>query len=166
MASYVVMEPAPAAGGDGNRERAVLVRDGFHLLAFLVPAVWLLWHRLWIEALVVVAVSMALSGLGSVAGLGNAAPFLSLLVSLYVGLEGAARRLAALRRRGWREWGVVEADNAADAEIRYLSEAVSDADDADEPASVRPSAGSLPPPAAPRRESGPALGLFAYPGKS
>ncbi len=167
MASYVVMEPPAAAGrADGGEDRAVLVRDGFHVLAFLLPAVWLLFHRLWIEALFVVAVSMALSGIGSVAGLGSAAPALSLLVSLYVGLEGSALKLAALRRRGWREWGVVEADNAADAEIRYLSEAVSDADDADEPASVRPSAGSLPPPAAPRRESGPVLGLFAYPGKS
>lgn len=164
MASYVVMEPPAAAGRAGGEDRAVLVRDGFHVLAFLLPAVWLLFHRLWIEALFVVAVSMALSGIGSVAGLGSAAP--ALLVSLYVGLEGSALKLAALRRRGWREWGVVEADNAADAEIRYLSEAVSDADDADEPASVWPSAGSLPPPAAPRRESGPVLGLFAYPGKS
>ena len=162
MASYVVMEPAPAAGGDGNRERAVLVRDGFHLLAFLVPAVWLLWHRLWIEALVVVAVSMALSGVGSVAGLGNAAPFLSLLVSLYVGLEGAAMRLAALRRRGWRERGVVEADSAADAEIRYLHET---ADEAGEPLAARPASLSAPPVAS-SRATGPALGLFAYPGKS
>jgi hypothetical protein len=166
MASYVVMEPPSAPGDDTGREGAVLVRDGFHLLAFLLPAVWLLWHRLWIEALVVIAVTTALSGAGSVAGLGSAAPVLSLLVSLYAGLEGSALRLAALRRRGWREWGVVEADNAADAEIRYLHDAGAREDDMAEPAAVRPMAISAASAIAPRSPAAPALGLFAYPGKN
>ena len=164
MASYVVMEP-PArtrqgGTGQGGGERAALVRDGFHFLAFLLPAVWLLFNRLWIEALLVIAVSMALSGLGSMAGFGGAAPALALLVSLYVGFEGSALRLAALRRRGWREWGVVEADSAADAEIRYLAEALTGEDELLAPTPV--AAG----PAAPRGAPQPALGLFSYPGKS
>ena len=33
-----------------RRSGAVLVRDGFSFLAFLLPPLWLLWHRLWIEA--------------------------------------------------------------------------------------------------------------------
>ncbi|MCO5146895.1 MAG: DUF2628 domain-containing protein [Aquamicrobium sp.] len=162
MSSYVVMEP-PVADADAGRERAVLVSDGFHVLAFLVPALWLLWHRLWIEALAVIAVTMALSGFGSVLGLGNAAPALAFLVSLYVGLEGPALRLAALRRRGWRAWGLVEAGDAAEAEIRYLNEAEGEAG---EPAAAGPSLVSAPPVAAPRPLAAPALGLFAYPGKS
>ena len=163
MASYAVMEPSVAGSDDAGRERAVLVRDGFHVLAFLVPALWFLWHRLWIEAILVVAVTMALSGAGSLAGLGNAAPALAFLVSLYVGLEGAALRLAALRRRGWREWGVVEAGDAAEAEIRYLVEAAGGEDEASEPAAPAP----VPAPvSAPRPVAAPALGLFAYPGKS
>ncbi|RIK86106.1 MAG: DUF2628 domain-containing protein [Hyphomicrobiales bacterium] len=160
MASYVVMEP-PAGAGEA-KDKAVLVRDGFHLLAFLVPALWLLFHRLWIEALLVVAVSMALAGAGSVAGLGNAAPALSLLVALYVGLEGPALRLAAFRRRGWRDWGVVEADNAGDAEIRYLAEADEEEDAREE--AVWPAAAAAPV-APPRPPVGPALGLFSYPGR-
>lgn len=157
MASYVVMEPPVASGGDADRERAVLARDGFHLLAFVLPAAWFLYHRMWIEALAVIAVTVALSGLGSAIGLGNAAPALTFLVSLYVGLEGPALRLAALRRRGWREWGVVEAGNAAEAEIRYLHEVGED----------EPPAPAFPHPAvtAPRGSAGPALGLFAYPGR-
>ena len=167
MASYVVMEPPfDAGGGDarGRADRAVLVRDGFHLFAFLVPALWLLFHRLWIEALLVIAVSLVLAGAGSAAGLGNAAPVLSLLVSLYVGLEGPALRLARYRRRGWRDWGVVEADSAGDAEIRYLAEtdAGEDGHEDRQEEAVWPTA----PVAAPRPPAGPALGLFSYPGRS
>ena len=158
MASYVVMEPPSGTGRGG--ERAVLVRDGFRFLAFVLPAAWMLFNRLWIEALLVIAVTMTLSVFGAAAGLGKAAPALSLIVSLYAGLEASALKLAALRRRGWREWGVVEADSAADAEIRYLAEALMDEDE--EPAPAPVAAG----PAMPRGATGPALGLFAYPGKS
>jgi len=49
-------------------------------------------------------------------------PALSLLVSLYVGLEGQGLRIAALSRRGWRQWGVVEADSLEDAEVRQALE--------------------------------------------
>ena len=164
MASYVVMEPHSGSGRGTGRERAVLVRDGFHLLAFLVPALWLLFNRLWLETLLVVAVSVVLSVAGSYAGLGPAAPALSFIVALYVGLEGPALRLAALRRRGWREWGVVEADNAADAEIRYLAGDATYQDEA--PTAQVPSPGPSPAQSAPRPPAGPALGLFAYPGKS
>ena len=108
MASYVVMEP-PA---DGVPRNECVVRDGFHWLAFLVPLLWFLWHRLWIEAAVMLALMLGLSVLSSLQGWAFTATLLSLAVSILAGLEGAALRLAALRRRGWREWGVVEAENA------------------------------------------------------
>lgn len=159
MASYVAMEPPSGAGG--AKDRVVLVRDGFHILAFLVPALWLLFHRLWIEALAIIAISMALAGAGSAAGLGNAAPALSLLVSLYVGLEGPALRLAALRRRGWHERGVIDADDEDEAEIRYLA---GSGDVPEEAAAMPPAAASvLLPPGSSRMPAGPALGLFALP---
>src|SRR5688572_13306229 len=120
MAIYVVMEP-PAANAAEAAERAVLVRDGFAFLAFLVPPLWLLWHRLWIEAAIAFAASVGLTALGERAGFGFTGAALSLLVSIFVGLEGPALRVNALRRRGWREWGVVEASDAGEAEIRYLA---------------------------------------------
>jgi hypothetical protein len=153
VAVYVVMEP-PAPAAD-----AMLVRDGFHLFGFLTPPIWLLWHRMWIEAIVAFAVAMVLAALGEALDAGFAGTLLSLLVSIYVGIEGAALRLAALRRRGWREWGVVEADSFGDAEARYLFDA----------APAGPEEAASPPaarhPIAPAHRSGPALGLFNYPGK-
>ena len=159
MAIYVVMEP-PVANAAEAAERAVLVRDGFAFLAFLVPPLWLLWHRLWIEAAIVFGVSIGLTALGETAGLGFTGAALSLRVSIFVGLEGAALRINALRRRGWSEWGVVEASVVGEAEIRYLAgEEPEEAVQAAVPHStqVRPSPSGL--------ASGPALGLFDYPGR-
>ncbi len=160
MAIFVVMEP-PAAAGAEAAEGAVLVRDGFAVLAFLVPPLWLFWHRLWIEGLLALAASIALATLGEQAGLGFLGAGLSLLVSLYVGLEGQALRIARLRRKGWSEWGVLEAGNAAEAEIRYCA-AEKDAQLLrDAPRAIVPGVDAARP-----APSGPALGLFGYPGRS
>lgn len=155
MASYVVMEPP-----QGDAERAVLVRDGFHVLALVLPVVWLLVHRLWLETLAFVAAALLLGTLTNFAGLGPAGTAASLLLALYVGMEGAALKLAALRRRGWREWGVVEAANSRDAEICYLAEVASD--ERDEKTAAVSSAVA---PQYRQPSSGPALGLLAYPGR-
>ncbi|MEP9387085.1 DUF2628 domain-containing protein [Mesorhizobium sp. KR9-304] len=160
MAIYVVMEP-PAANAAEAAERAVFVRDGVAFFAFLVPPLWLLWHRLWIEAAIAFAVSVGLTALGETAGLGFTGGALSLLVSIFVGLEGQALRINALRRRGWSEWGVVEANDLGEAEIRYLAGDVPEA-------AVQSSVPHLKGPIQPRltagAASGPALGLFDYPG--
>lgn len=120
MTSYVVMEP-PA--GAQRRGEALLLRDGFSWLAFLVPPLWLLWHRLWIEALLAAMLLFAVSAAGEALGLGEAWALAGVPVSLWFGLEGQALRISALRRRGWREWGVVQADDRDDADLRYALEA-------------------------------------------
>jgi hypothetical protein len=140
MASYVVMEPPvrdPA-------EKAVLVRDGFHFFGFLVPFVWFGFHRMWREALIALVVAIALSLTGAYAGLGGATGWLSLLVGVYVGLEGAALRITSLKRSDWNEWGDREATAEAETPPRVMAP------------------WSRTAPAA--RHSGPALGLFGYPG--
>ena len=159
MAIYVAMEP-PAANAAEAAERAVLVRDGFAFLAFLVPPLWLLRHWLWIEAAIAFAVCVGVTALAGMAGLGLTGAALSLLVSIYVGLEGQGLRINALRRRGWRDWGVVEASNAGEAEIRYLAgEEPQEAGQPAVPHSISPT------PTRAGLASGPALGLFDYPGR-
>jgi len=154
MASYVVMEPPGRAGSS----EAVLVRDGFSWLAFFFAPLWLLWHRLWIEALLAFVVLGLLSALGEIAGFGLAGSLLTLLVSLFVGLEGQGLRIAALRRRGWRESGVIEAARLSDGEIRYAATLE---------AEPEPQAPILVPDAARARpiRTGMALGLSHDPGR-
>ena len=157
MAIYVVMQP-PAGGN--KAEDAIFVRDSFTWLGFLVAPLWLAWHRLWIEAALTFAVMAILSVAGERLGLEGAGSLLSLLISLYIGFEGQDLRIASLRRRGWREWGVVEAGNLADAETRH---AVETGEDAEEPAPmprIVPDASHARPP-----QTGMALGLTHTPGR-
>ena len=134
MASYVVMEPPV---GDAKGRDAVLVRDGFHFLAFVFPFLWLFFHRVWLEGLAVLLAVILIGAASSYLFENNAGAMLSLLVSIYVGLEGSAMRLAAMRRRGWRERGVVEANDAADAELRYLA-AIAESEEGETPPTPKP----------------------------
>ena len=137
MAVYVVMEP-PGRGHDAD---AIFVRDGFAWLGFLLPPLWLLWHRLWIEAALAFVAIGVLSALGESVGAMLAGSLLIFLVMFYVGLEGQALRISALARRGWRQWGVVVADDLYDADSRYAMEAGAAAQEPrlqPEPALARP----------------------------
>ena len=160
MASWIVMEPA------GSRSTvnadAAFIRDGFSFTAFLLPPVWLLWHRLWIEAALAIAALALAVGLPQLIGVAAAAPPLWLLVALFVGLEGNALRIAALGRRGWSSWGVVDAGSLDDADAHYATETVAAEDDApDRPATaLAPSAN-----AGARPVAGEPVGLLLNPGR-
>ncbi|TGS11283.1 DUF2628 domain-containing protein [Mesorhizobium sp. M2E.F.Ca.ET.209.01.1.1] len=156
MAIYVVMQP-PA---DNKAEDVRFVRDSFTWLGFLFSPLWLAWNRLWIEAALTFAVMAILSVAGERLGLEGAGSLLSLLVSLYIGFEGQSLRIASLRRRGWREWGVVEAGNLADAETRHALEAGEESEEQPALPRIVPDASLARPP-----QTGMALGLTHTPGR-
>ena len=153
MASYVVFD-AP-----GGRQSPVLVRDSFRWPAFLLPLLWFLWHRLWMEAFAVLALTVAFVALSDAGGPTPVLAGLAFLLLLALGFEAPALRMVALRRRGWEEKGVVDAENREEAEIRYLS----GLDEADEHTPVPPAASRVTRPGAPKWHQ-PGLGLLDYPG--
>ena len=118
MASFTVIEP-PA---DRDGERVLFLRDGFSLLAFVLPQVWLVWRRLWLEAALYLVLMLSVT-LGVRQGWlpSPAIGVVSLLASLYAGLEASTLRLAKLLRHGFAELGVVQAENEAEAELRWFS---------------------------------------------
>jgi hypothetical protein len=140
MASWIVMEPPRGTPAPDDRDIA-FIRDGFSFLAFLFPPLWLLWHRLWIETALAFAALLLAGGLERVTGFAFAAPFLSLIVSIFVGLEGNGLRIAALRRRGWNFVTVIEADDLYDAETRYAADADEDGDGIPDRFQITPSPG-------------------------
>lgn len=151
------MEPQRGMPARDDRDIA-FIRDGFSFLAFLFPPLWLLWHRLWIEAALAFAALLVAGGLERVTGFAFAAPFLSLLVSIFVGLEGNGLRIGALKRRGRNFVTVIEADDLYDAETRYAADAEEDGDGIPDRLQIRPSPGSTgAAPAAP-------VGLLLNPG--
>jgi hypothetical protein len=157
MASFVVMERRAANGGRDME----FVRDGFHLLAFLFPLFWFLFHRMWVEAAVTLALIVAFAVITAWAGYPAHWP-LSLLVSVFAGLEAPTLRLAAMRRAGWSDRGVIEADDNFAAEARYAWDLPGDQQD--EPAVAGEARLAGPETAlAPRSAPRPALGLFSYP---
>ncbi len=116
MAQFVVLEPVASQ----DIEKTVFVRDGFHLLALILPFLWLLMQRLWFEAFALLGVGLLLGLAGSVLGISNTVPIISLLLSLFVALEGANWKIAKLRRQGFAEQAVIDATNMEEAEIRYF----------------------------------------------
>lgn len=133
MASYIVLEPtdavklkplfskknAPVTHVKGDH--TVFVRDEFTIFALILPFVWLLTHRLWWHALMIAVIGWgAFSVLGSYLSSTIAVSALSLLLSLFVALEGRNWYLAALRRKGFEEVALISANDLNDAEIVYF----------------------------------------------
>lgn len=119
MASFIVLTPG-LRNDELVDDRTVFVRDGFALLAFILPIPWLLVQRLWFEAVLVLAATIALSAVGSATGHGDMAAVVTALLSLLVGLEGNNWRAAKFERKGFEQSAVVTADNAIDAETIYF----------------------------------------------
>jgi hypothetical protein len=163
MASFVIME-APDNKPGAPEEKIEVIRDGFSFWAYLFNFVWLFWHRLWIEGIVVFAAMAVMSTFRIWPNFEFMTSVLAFLISLFVGLEGNNLRVAALRRRGWREVGVIAAASRADAELRFIAENRS----AVAPAPVThapPSSNRMTPGRTAGTTSGPALGMLTLPGR-
>jgi hypothetical protein len=161
MATYAVLEP-PLADGNEAAEQALLLRDGFFVLAFLFPVLWLLWHRLWIEALAALALMVTGAALAQLAGQPLLGTALALLANLYFGLEAGNLRIRAFVRRGWHFRGIVDAASPAEAELRYVGARDTEAEvETAHVANPQPGGGNA---AAPHPSSPGMLGLVGYRG--
>lgn len=124
MAQFVILEPTEASSkrkrGGTNVEHSVFVRDGFHVLALVLPFVWLLAQRLWFEAFAILGVTALLGFAGSYFGIAEAVPLLTLIVSLFVAFEGANWKITKLKRQGYIERTAIDASDLDEAEIRYF----------------------------------------------
>lgn len=91
------------------------IADRMDPFAFILPPVWLIWHRLWLTGLSLLAV---VSLVGLLAPL--ASPALLYGIGAILALEGGATKRLELRLWGWREVGLVEARTEEGAEELYL----------------------------------------------
>jgi hypothetical protein len=157
MATYLVLTPPGAAQ---KAERTLLVRDGFSLIAFLFPTLWLFFHRLWLFALA----AFLLQGIGGELlrrdGLWPAGVAILFGVSLLAALEGRNLDAGRLSAKGWQEDGVVVAGRLAEAEDLYFADAAGEEEQNIAPVEWNVSAVGK----TQRSDGGPAIGLIGFDG--
>jgi hypothetical protein len=111
----------PWSPSDLGGQETIFVKDGFAWGAFLFTAVWALWRRMWLAALVMLAGSLAL---GLVSDLLDMPPAFDAAVglawSLLIGFEANDWRRRSLERRGFVEVAVVSGISLTDAERRFF----------------------------------------------
>lgn len=122
MPAFAVMEPPGRADAPGHADRYVFLPERFNLWAFLLAPLWFAAHRLWLALLVyVAAVAAIVAGLWAI-GASSAALPVVLLLHYLIGLEASTIRALMLRQRGWRDAGVVVADDLDLAERRFFDD--------------------------------------------
>jgi Protein of unknown function (DUF2628) len=121
MSVYTVHEPPQRLVAAPDVERFAFVRDGFSFWAFLFGPLWMLRHRMWLALIGYVLILGWLETVVRMFG-GSAlvGGFISLLISLLVGLEAGTLRRFSLNRRRWKNIGVVSGDDLEDAERRFF----------------------------------------------
>ncbi len=126
MRIYTVHIPAPRPGGEpavaDPMEDAVAVKEGFCWPAALFSVFWTLWHRMWGVALVLVALLAAAGGVGALAG-GDHVTGAALGIGVFILVGGFANdvRRWSLGRRGYGERGIILAEGAEAAVLRYMA---------------------------------------------
>lgn len=114
---YTAYEKPEAAEPSARME---LVRDGFSWMAFLFNFFWMLYHRLWREAFVYMAILVALTLVTTPLGLSEiTVGLVQFWLQLLIAFHASDLRGRALARQGYRMAGVLVASNDTEAERRY-----------------------------------------------
>ncbi|MEO1702941.1 MAG: DUF2628 domain-containing protein [Pseudomonadota bacterium] len=114
MPRYVVLESDIETKGQKIR----VMRDGFAVLAIGFPLPWLIFHRLWFEAIMLLPFLLAISMFSNHSDTMGIVLIGNLALGLVIALEGDGRIIARMKRSGFREVATVaEAENLNEAEF-------------------------------------------------
>jgi len=164
MSVYTVHEP-PLRAADALAEpaRFAFVRDGFYWWAFLLTPLWMLRHRLWLVlAIYLVAIAVLDTVLHGVGASAFVIALAGVLISLLIGFEAGTLRRFTLRRRLWKDIGVICGDDLENAERRFFDVWVRNASNR---GGAPPNPASPPvPPASGLSVTSGIIGLFPEPG--
>jgi Protein of unknown function (DUF2628) len=123
VTAFAVYEPPEEAPDLYERaNNLAFVKEGFSWPALFVPLFWLIYHRMWIELVVLLAVYI---GLQFAFGTDPQGQTLSAWASLAVGVlfafEANDLRSSALERRGYRLAGVASGRDRTEAERTFFT---------------------------------------------
>lgn len=121
MATFLVFEPQDGVRSQANAERVVFLREKFSPWAFIFTPFWLLRYRLWIAFLLWAVAFGTIALVGDLIGFGPyAAIAASFFPSLIFGFEATHLRARKLVRSGYRDAGVVIAEDIETAELKFF----------------------------------------------
>jgi hypothetical protein len=166
MPAFAVLEPPGHADTASHPDRFIFLRETFSLGAFVFGPLWMMWQGLWLELLVYVAgLLMAVSALAAIGVGGGAIILIVGLLQLLLGLEATTLVRWMRVRSGWRDGGIVIADDLDLAERRFFDDRVVRRAAA-RASGAAPAPSALPPPPLPATPAGPrgVIGLFPEPG--
>ena len=116
MRFFTIHERPVSRGSD-----LIAVASGFSWFAAILPLVWFLWHRLWLGLVAYFLLGSLLGLVLELAGIAEPAGLvIAVAVSFLIGAMAADYRRWTYARHGWALRGIVLADNAWDAEQRYI----------------------------------------------
>jgi hypothetical protein len=120
---YSVYEPpAPAADIVERAERLAFVKEGFSWPAFLVPVLWLLYYRMWVEFILLSLVYVALQlAFGTSAAGQTLVGWASFAIAVLFAFEANDLRAVSLERRGYRLAGVASGRDQTEAERSFFT---------------------------------------------
>lgn len=123
MKSYTVYEaPDPAATDTEKAERMEFIREGFSWLALLVPAIWMIYNRLWIVLCIYVALIIVIQSLAQFFGVEEqAVGLVSIFINIALGFEGNNLRRWTLENQGYQLVGTVSGNSLEECEIKFFS---------------------------------------------
>jgi hypothetical protein len=122
MPAFAVLEPSGRHRGAGEHtDRFIFLREGFRSAAFLFGPLWMIWRRMWIVLIIyLVVLGFIAYGLQVLGAGGVAAALVFGLIQLLVGLEATSLLHWTRVAHGWRDCGVVVADDLEMAERRFF----------------------------------------------
>lgn len=122
MTVYSVYEPPVQAPDLAERaDRLAFVREGFAWPALLVPLLWLIYYRMWIESIFLVLIYVALQLAFGLDAQGQTLfSWASVAIAVLFAFEANDLRAASLERRGYRLVGVASGRDRTEAERRFF----------------------------------------------
>jgi hypothetical protein len=122
MPAFAVLEPPERhRSASEHADRFIFLRERFSLGAFLFGPLWMIRHRLWIVLIIyLVVVGFIEYGLQVVGISWPVLAFIFGLIQLLIGVEATTLQHWTRLRHGWRDCGVVIADDLDMAERRFF----------------------------------------------
>lgn len=124
MASYLVLTSPGAPRTDVD---ARFIADKFSWIAFIFPAVWLLFKRQWTAGIAVAVLQALVTVMTAEPRFMLAGLLIELALRLLVALEGPALVAHRLETDGWTLQSVVTADDLTTAEMIYDNQVATEA---------------------------------------